>query len=175
MFDSRSHVLFFAAPECDHARHVAPLFSLTVSRRTTQLVEEMGRVDDPNAPAPDFKELLEEFGRDAVAFRLVGGYAVAFHGRPRATKDIDLVLEGSTENLARAARALPRFGAPTNVVTAVASMADTEVVFMGQPPLRIDFLQTIDGIDVQALFRDAISAERRCRLARNLTRSPHRQ
>lgn len=43
---------------------------------------------------PDFRELLEEFARDAVEFLLIGGYAVAFHGRPRATKDIDLLLAG---------------------------------------------------------------------------------
>jgi hypothetical protein len=48
--------------------------------------------------APDFKELLAEFARDAVDVVIVGGYAVAYHGRPRATKDIDLVLEGSAEN-----------------------------------------------------------------------------
>ena len=59
----------------------------------------------------DFRELLEEFERDAVEAVIVGGYAVAFHGRPRATKDIDLVLEGSDANLARAAHALARFGA----------------------------------------------------------------
>lgn len=41
---------------------------------------------------PDFKDLLEEFARAEVEYVLVGGYAVAFHGRPRATKDIDLVL-----------------------------------------------------------------------------------
>jgi hypothetical protein len=51
---------------------------------------------------PDFRELLEEFEREAVELVLVGGYAVAFHARPRATKDIDLVLHGSPENLARA-------------------------------------------------------------------------
>jgi hypothetical protein len=50
---------------------------------------------------PDFKELLEEFARDGVELVLVGGYAVAFHGRPRATKDVDLVLDGSAENLMR--------------------------------------------------------------------------
>ena len=43
--------------------------------------------------APDFKELLAEFDRDGVEVVIVGGYAVAFHGRPRATKDIDLLLE----------------------------------------------------------------------------------
>jgi hypothetical protein len=52
---------------------------------------------------PDFKELLEELVRDAVELLLIGGYAVAFHGRPRATKDIDILLEGSRENLERRA------------------------------------------------------------------------
>jgi hypothetical protein len=60
----------------------------------------------------DFSDLLEELAQGAVEFLLVGGYAVAFHGRPRATKDIDLLLAGDPENLARAARALARFGAP---------------------------------------------------------------
>ncbi|GAC1352577.1 MAG: nucleotidyl transferase AbiEii/AbiGii toxin family protein [Polyangiales bacterium] len=108
---------------------------------------------------PDFKELLEEFARAAVDSLLVGGYAVAFHGRPRATKDIDLVLEGSAENLERAANALARFGAPDNVVAAVASMADTDIVFMGQPPLRIDFMRSIDGVDPSSLFKDAVHSE----------------
>lgn len=100
----------------------------------------------------DFKDLLEEFGRDGVEALLIGGYAVAFHGRPRATKDIDILLEGSAANLARAARALGRFGAPPNVVAAVTSMRDDDVVYMGQPPLRIDFLRTIDGVAPHELF-----------------------
>jgi hypothetical protein len=108
---------------------------------------------------PDFKELLEEFDRDAVESVLVGGYAVAFHGRPRATKDIDFLLAGSHENLARAARALTRFGAPPNVIEAVATMKENDIVFMGQPPLRIDFMRSIDGVDAGSIFSDAISAE----------------
>ncbi len=107
----------------------------------------------------DFKELLEEFDRDAVEWLLVGGYAVAFHGRPRATNDIDLVLEGSPVNLARAATALARFGAPANVVAAAAVMKESDVVFLGQPPLRIDLLRTIDGVDSKALFADAVVTE----------------
>lgn len=63
---------------------------------------------------PDFRDLLEEFGRAGVEFVVVGGWAVAFHGRPRATKDIDIVLRGTPDNLARAAEALRRFGAPAN-------------------------------------------------------------
>ena len=108
---------------------------------------------------PDFKELLAEFARDAVDVVLVGGYAVAFHGRPRATKDIDLVLEGSDANLERAARALERFGAPPVVVDGVRRQAPTDVVFMGQPPLRVDFLRTIDGVDAEGLFARAVTGE----------------
>lgn len=107
----------------------------------------------------DFKDLLAEFASEAVEFIVVGGYAVAFHGRPRATKDIDVLLEGSSENLAKAARALVRFGAPPNVVSAVAVMEASDVVFMGQAPLRIDLLRSIDGVDAADLFRDALLAE----------------
>lgn len=108
---------------------------------------------------PDFKEMLEELARDAVEFLLIGGYAVAFHGRPRATKDMDVFLAGSPENLARAARALARFGAPEHVVSAVRSMKDSEVVFLGQPPLRIDFLRSIDGVESGDLLADAVEGD----------------
>jgi len=107
----------------------------------------------------DFKELLAEFARSRVDAVLVGGYAVAFHGRPRATKDIDLVLEGSEENLARAAEALERFGAPANVVRSVAEMKPTEVVFMGRPPLRVDLLRTVDGVTSEAVFATAVTTD----------------
>lgn len=109
--------------------------------------------------APDFRDLLSELARDAVELLLVGGYAVAFHGRPRATKDIDILLEGSPENLERAARALARFGAPPEVVSAIGSLKETEIVFMGQPPLRVDFLRTIDGVSAADLFAQAVEAE----------------
>jgi len=108
---------------------------------------------------PDFKEMLEELVRDAVEFLLIGGYAVAFHGRPRATKDMDIFLAGNPENLELAARALARFGAPEHVVSSVRSMKDTEVVFLGQPPLRIDFLRSIDGVDSRDLFADAVEGD----------------
>ncbi|HWL84278.1 MAG TPA: nucleotidyltransferase [Polyangiaceae bacterium] len=100
----------------------------------------------------DFKELLEAFARESVEFAVVGGYAVAFHARPRATKDLDILLDGSPENLERAANALEQFGAPRIVVSSVRSLGETEVVFMGQPPLRIDFLRTIDGVNTTPLL-----------------------
>jgi len=53
---------------------------------------------------PDFKELLEEFAREGVEHVVIGGYAFAFHVEPRATKDLDLLIEGSDEDRARDAR-----------------------------------------------------------------------
>jgi len=108
---------------------------------------------------PDFRELLVEFDRDAVEFLLIGGYAVAFHGRPRATKDIDLMLAGTAENLSRAARALARFGAPNSVSAAVATMQESDVVYLGQAPLRIDLMRTIDGIDSATLFAGGVATQ----------------
>jgi predicted nucleotidyltransferase len=107
---------------------------------------------------PDFKDLLVEFARSGAEVVLVGGYAVAFHGRPRATKDIDLVLEGSPSNLERAAVALERFGAPPVVVEAVRNQAPSDIVYLGQPPLRVDLLRTIDGVDPVGLFARAVAS-----------------
>ena len=55
----------------------------------------------------DFRELLEEFDRDGVEHVVIGGYAFAYHAEPRATKDLDILLNGSQENLERAGRPLP--------------------------------------------------------------------
>jgi len=103
---------------------------------------------------PDFRDLLEAFARESVEFVVVGGYAVAFHARPRATKDIDILLAGDPENLDRASRALAAFGAPPAVVTATRTLGEAE----GQPPLRIDLLRAIDGVDAPGLFERAVKA-----------------
>jgi hypothetical protein len=105
----------------------------------------------------DFRELLEEFAREGVEHLIVGGYAVAFHARPRATKDLDLLLRSNPGNLERAAAALVRFGAPENVVSATRSMQDADIVYLGQPPLRIDLLRTIDGVDSEGAFARAVA------------------
>jgi hypothetical protein len=79
----------------------------------------------------DFKDLLEEFAHEGVEHIVIGGYAFAVHVQPRATKDLDVLLEGSRENLDRAARALARYGAPTSVVEATRNLGETEVAYLG--------------------------------------------
>ena len=67
------------------------------------------------------------------------------------------MLAGDGDNLARAARALSSFGAPRNVVDAVRTLSEGEIADLGQPPLRIDLLRTIEGVDAEGLFERAIA------------------
>src|SRR5689334_9461541 len=60
----------------------------------------------------DFRDLLIELSDAGAAFVIVGGYAVAFHGHPRATKDLDVLIKADAENAGRVYRALAAFGAP---------------------------------------------------------------
>jgi hypothetical protein len=104
----------------------------------------------------DFRDLLEEFAREGVEHVLVGGYAFAFHVQPRATKDLDILVDGSAENRERLARALARYGAPGNVVEAARQLAESEIAYLGQPPLRVDLLRAIEGVGTAEVLRKAV-------------------
>ena len=108
---------------------------------------------------PDFKELLAECVAAKVEFAIVGGYAVGFHARPRATKDLDLLVLGVPENLARLAAALAAFGAPPNVVAAAKTAAADDVIYFGVAPLRVDIMTQADGIDTRAALERAVYAD----------------
>jgi len=108
---------------------------------------------------PDFRDLLAEFARENVSYAVIGGYAVGHHAKPRATKDLDLLVSPSGDNLERVARALEHFGAAPNVVAAVKKLGATEVVYLGVPPVRVDILRSADGIDdVDATLARAVRA-----------------
>lgn len=96
--------------------------------------------------------LLSAFGDTGVRYLLIGGHAVSAHGRPRATKDLDLWLAGDRENLAKAAEALDRFGAPRAIGEAIVSAAPTEIVWFGRPPMRVDLLQSIAGVEFEGCW-----------------------
>jgi predicted nucleotidyltransferase len=106
----------------------------------------------------DLIDLLAAFAEESVEAVIVGGYAVAFHARPRATKDLDLLVSGERENLRRAARALRRFGAPPHVADAVERLSEAEVAYFGKPPLRVDILRKVDGVSTQEVLARAVLA-----------------
>jgi predicted nucleotidyltransferase len=104
---------------------------------------------------PDFKDLLAAFGRYGVEYALLGGYAVGYHARPRATKDLDLLIAGTESNLRQVAAALADFGAPAVAIAGVQTMKRDEIVHFGVPPVRVDLLQAADGIDADVALSRA--------------------
>lgn len=94
----------------------------------------------------DFKDLLAAFARASARYLLVGGYAVAFHSRPRFTKDIDIWVDADPANVERVARALEDFGAPPAVVSAARTARADEIVYFGHPPVRVDLLRELPGL-----------------------------
>ena len=96
----------------------------------------------------DFRDLLLEFSDEGVEFLLVGAFAVAFHGVPRATGDMDVFVRASPENAERVHIALARFGAPLESADVVTRDFERPgmVYQMGLPPRRIDILTEISGV-----------------------------
>ena len=101
----------------------------------------------------DFAEMLSALATEGVEYLIVGAYAVAGHGLPRATGDIDLWVRPTAENAARLWQALERFGAPRSRLTPETFTQKDVVYQIGLPPNRIDFLTSIDGVS----FEDAWS------------------
>lgn len=101
---------------------------------------------------PDFLDLLAAFSKRGVEFVVVGAHALAAHGVPRATGDLDVWVRPSTENAARVAAALTDFGAPLaqHGVTTADFAAEGTVYQMGLPPRRIDVLTQISGVSFEA-------------------------
>jgi len=94
----------------------------------------------------DYKDMLQALLDNKVKFLLVGAYAMGAHGYPRATGDIDIWVEPSSENSARVYRSMAAFGAPLHEIDE-ATFATPGVVFqIGIAPRRIDIITTISGI-----------------------------
>lgn len=101
---------------------------------------------------PDFRDMLFAFCEERVEFMVVGAYALALHGLPRATGDIDLWVRRSDENARRVWRALERFGAPLQNFD-IDDLTKPGIVFqIGIAPRRIDILTSIDGVEFETAW-----------------------
>ena len=94
----------------------------------------------------DFLDLLRALSAHDVRFLIVGAYALAIHGRPRATGDLDVWIDATPDNAARLIAALAEFGAPTRELTTADFSIPGIVYQMGLPPYRIDILTELTGI-----------------------------
>jgi hypothetical protein len=109
----------------------------------------------------DFREVVVLFADAGVEFLVVGAYALAFHGAPRASGDIDLYVRPSTENAARVFDALSRFGAPlaSHGVVATDFAREGTVYQIGLPPRRIDILTKISGVEFDEAWASRVPTE----------------
>ncbi|MBM4362392.1 MAG: hypothetical protein FJ104_06905, partial [Deltaproteobacteria bacterium] len=109
----------------------------------------------------DFRDLLVALHDAGAEFVVVGGHAGAFHGHPRATKDLAVFVRADAANAKLVYRALAAFGAPLSAFdVSEADFATRDgVLQMGVPPLRIDILNRADGITFDEAIEGARSFE----------------
>ena len=107
----------------------------------------------------DYRDILHAFSVEQVDYLLVGAYALAAHGYPRATMDIDLWVMPSPENADAVLRALARFGAPPHGLTADDLQKDDIVFQIGVAPRRIDIITGATGLEFPAAAANAIDYE----------------
>jgi hypothetical protein len=104
----------------------------------------------------DFKEFFQSFNQHEVEYLLVGGYAVGYHGFPRATMDIDVWVASNPENARRIVAALEDFGFGGEVLIEELFLQDDKVVRMGLPPMRIEILTSISGVEFEDAYNQRI-------------------
>lgn len=145
---------------------------LAASKRTKPRVSRHSRTTTGSSkPSPsrkpsyltalpaDFREFLRSLIGARVRFLLVGGHAVALHGAPRATFDIDVFVDGEAVNLERLARALLAFGFPDAAESSRYLAIPGRFLTLGVKPLRIDILNAIDGVSFAEAWRDRIKVD----------------
>lgn len=100
----------------------------------------------------DFKEFFESLNDNNVHYLVVGGYAVAFHGHPRFTKDIDIWVERSSENSHALILAIEQFGMGSLGLKEEDFLLPDQIVQIGYPPDRIDILVSITGVEFSECY-----------------------
>ena len=112
---------------------------------------------DRNLFNPDFIEFLQCLHSESVESILVGGYAVVLHGYFRTTGDMDIWVRPSLENYKRMQDAFAVFGLPTTAIskTAFLDTKNTDVFTFGRPPMAIDILTRVKGLDFEETFKMA--------------------
>ncbi len=108
---------------------------------------------------PDFKDMLCALSETGTDFLLVGAYAMAAHGHPRATGDLDIWVRPDSKNASKVLRTLAVFGAPLHDLT-VDDLSTPGIVFqIGVEPSRIDILTSISGVDFSDAWKRRFSIE----------------
>jgi hypothetical protein len=105
---------------------------------------------------PDFKEFLSILRDKGILYLLIGGYAVGYHGYPRATNDMDIWIAIERSNAEKVVSALKEFGFDVPQLSQDLFLKENNIVRMGIAPIRIEILTTISGVDFAECFSDRV-------------------
>lgn len=105
---------------------------------------------------PDFKEFLKLLKENDVRYLLIGGYAVGYHGYPRATDDMDVWIAIHPENAAKITSALKAFGLDDPNLEPNLFLQRPKIIRMGFPPLRLEISTSISGVEFDECYRERI-------------------
>jgi len=107
----------------------------------------------------DFKEFVQSLNAKQVRYLIVGGYAIALHGHPRYTKDLDVWIEMNPENAAKVIAALEAFGFGSLGLQAADFLVPDQIIQLGYPPNRVDLLTTLPGVDFPPCYASRVQIE----------------
>ena len=94
-----------------------------------------------------------------MRYLVVGGYAVAWHGYPRYTKDIDVWIENTPENATRVVQAIAQFGFASLGLQEADFLVPDQIIQLGYPPARIDILTTLPGVEFENCYMSRVQVE----------------
>jgi predicted nucleotidyltransferase len=106
---------------------------------------------------PDFKEFLRLLNSNSVEYLLIGGYAVNYYGFPRATADLDIWIAIGQQNAQRVAQVLREFGFAQ--AEAAAFLEPRKIIRMGVPPVRLEILTSISGVEFAECYSRRLAVE----------------
>ena len=109
-------------------------------------------------PNRDYRDLFAALNAEEVRYLLVGGHALAFHAKPRYTKDLGIWVEAAPAAAPRVVRALLAFGAPADLIGVDDFSAPRVTVQLGVAPNRIDILTAISGVEFEEAWSDRIES-----------------
>jgi len=104
----------------------------------------------------DFEEFLRLLNRKKVEYLIVGGYAVAFHGFVRATKDIDILFHNTQQNIRRLRQALNDFGFSVDNLGDVAFSEQGKIIRIGVAPIMIELINAISGVLFDTAWKNRV-------------------
>lgn len=104
----------------------------------------------------EFRELLELLNRHNVLYVIVGGYALAFHGVPRYTGDIDIFFKPDEDNAGCILKALDDFGFGSLNLSVLDFSTPGNIIQLGYPPMRVDFINTLSGVSWDGVYENTV-------------------